>query len=121
MSVKIARLAEQTNIFPLYEIENGTRYTLHYKGDRPVEDYLQTQGDSSTSAQKIYQPFNAWWWKTGAACSARQMGCRPNCWAVKARCDPKSSRICLQETISRVEMVYSQDGTKRYHESNHAL
>jgi pyruvate ferredoxin oxidoreductase beta subunit/2-oxoisovalerate ferredoxin oxidoreductase beta subunit len=44
MSVKIARLAVQTNIFPLYEIENGTRYTLNYKGDRPVEDYLQTQG-----------------------------------------------------------------------------
>ena len=44
MSVKIARLAVQTNIFPLYEIENGTRYTLNYKGDRPVKDYLQTQG-----------------------------------------------------------------------------
>jgi pyruvate/2-oxoacid:ferredoxin oxidoreductase beta subunit len=44
MSVKIARLAVQTNIFPLYEIENGTRYTLNYEGDRPVEDYLQTQG-----------------------------------------------------------------------------
>ena len=44
MSVKIARLAEQKNIFPLHEIENGTRYILHYKGDRPVEDYLQTQG-----------------------------------------------------------------------------
>jgi len=44
MSVKIARLAVQTNIFPLYEIENGTRYTLNYKGDRPVQEYLQTQG-----------------------------------------------------------------------------
>jgi pyruvate/2-oxoacid:ferredoxin oxidoreductase beta subunit len=44
MSVKIARLAVQTNIFPLYEIENGTRYSLNYKGNRPVADYLQTQG-----------------------------------------------------------------------------
>ena len=44
ISVKIARLAVQTNIFPLYEIENGIQYTLNYKGDRPVEDYLQTQG-----------------------------------------------------------------------------
>lgn len=44
MSVKIARLAVQTNIFPLYEIEDGTRYTLNYKGDRRVDDYLQTQG-----------------------------------------------------------------------------
>ncbi len=44
MSVKIARLAVQTNIFPLYEVEDGTRYTLNFKGDRQVEDYLQTQG-----------------------------------------------------------------------------
>jgi pyruvate ferredoxin oxidoreductase beta subunit/2-oxoisovalerate ferredoxin oxidoreductase beta subunit len=44
MSVKIARLAVQTNIFPLYEIEDGTGYTLNYKGDGRVEDYLQTQG-----------------------------------------------------------------------------
>jgi pyruvate/2-oxoacid:ferredoxin oxidoreductase beta subunit len=44
MSVKIARLAVQTNIFPLYEIEDGSRYTLNYKGDGRVEDYLQTQG-----------------------------------------------------------------------------
>ena len=43
MSVKIARLAVQTNIFPLYEIEDGTRYILNYKGDCRVEDYLQTQ------------------------------------------------------------------------------
>ena len=44
MSVKIARLAVQTNIFPLYEIEDGTRYTLNHKGNCRVEDYLQTQG-----------------------------------------------------------------------------
>ena len=44
MSVKIARLAVQTNIFPLYEIEDGTRYTINYKGVRRVDDYLQTQG-----------------------------------------------------------------------------
>ncbi len=44
MSVKIARLAVQTNIFPLYEIEDGTRYKLNYKGDCRVEDYLETQG-----------------------------------------------------------------------------
>jgi pyruvate ferredoxin oxidoreductase beta subunit/2-oxoisovalerate ferredoxin oxidoreductase beta subunit len=44
MSVKIARLAVQTNIFPLYEIEDGTRYKLNYKGDCRIEDYLQTQG-----------------------------------------------------------------------------
>jgi pyruvate/2-oxoacid:ferredoxin oxidoreductase beta subunit len=44
MSVKIARLAVQTNVFPLYEIKDGTRYTLNYKGGSRVEDYLQIQG-----------------------------------------------------------------------------
>lgn len=66
MSVKIARLAVQTNIFPLYEIENGTQYTLNYRGDRPVEDYLQTQGrfkhlsteDISTIQNRVAQDWN---------------------------------------------------------------
>jgi len=44
ISVKIARLAVQTNVFPLYEIKNGINYTLNYKGDRPVTDYLKVQG-----------------------------------------------------------------------------
>ena len=44
MSVKIARLAVQTNIFPLYEVENGTDYTLNYQGDRPAKEYLEIQG-----------------------------------------------------------------------------
>lgn len=44
MSVKIARLAVQSNVFPLYEVEGGIDYTLNYKGDRPVMDYLKVQG-----------------------------------------------------------------------------
>ncbi|QTA86328.1 thiamine pyrophosphate-dependent enzyme [Desulfonema magnum] len=44
MSVKIARLAVQSNFFPLYEVEHGVKYSLNYKGDRPVEDYLKAQG-----------------------------------------------------------------------------
>jgi pyruvate ferredoxin oxidoreductase beta subunit/2-oxoisovalerate ferredoxin oxidoreductase beta subunit len=44
MSIKIARLAVQTNVFPLYEIEHGTQYTLNARGDRPVKDYLRVQG-----------------------------------------------------------------------------
>jgi pyruvate ferredoxin oxidoreductase beta subunit/2-oxoisovalerate ferredoxin oxidoreductase beta subunit len=43
-SVKISRLATRTNTFPLYEIEDGVRYTLNYEGDRPVGDYLKVQG-----------------------------------------------------------------------------
>ena len=44
ISVKIARLAVQTNCFPLYEVEDGLRYTLNFKGDIPVEKYLGLQG-----------------------------------------------------------------------------
>ncbi len=44
MSVKIARLAVQTNTFPLYEVEDGITYTLNFKGDRKVKEYLTNQG-----------------------------------------------------------------------------
>jgi pyruvate ferredoxin oxidoreductase beta subunit/2-oxoisovalerate ferredoxin oxidoreductase beta subunit len=44
MTVKIARLAVQTNMFPLYEVTDGLHYTLNFEGDRPVVDYLEAQG-----------------------------------------------------------------------------
>jgi pyruvate ferredoxin oxidoreductase beta subunit/2-oxoisovalerate ferredoxin oxidoreductase beta subunit len=44
MSVKIARLAVQTNTFPLYEVQDGVNYTLNYTGNRSVVDYLKVQG-----------------------------------------------------------------------------
>ncbi len=45
MSVKIARMAVQTTIFPLYEVEDGLRYTINYtpKGYL-VNEYFQLQG-----------------------------------------------------------------------------
>jgi len=43
-SVKIARLAVQTNMFPLYEVEDGLKYTINCEGDRPVAEYLKLQG-----------------------------------------------------------------------------
>jgi pyruvate ferredoxin oxidoreductase beta subunit/2-oxoisovalerate ferredoxin oxidoreductase beta subunit len=44
LSVKIARLAVQTRIFPLYEVEEGCRYRLNHWGERPVSEYLKMQG-----------------------------------------------------------------------------
>ena len=44
MSVKVARLAVQSKVFPLYEVKNGVDYTLNVKSDRPVADYLNIQG-----------------------------------------------------------------------------
>ena len=45
MSVKIARMAVQTNIFPLYEVEDGVRYTMNFmpKGYL-VNEYFRLQG-----------------------------------------------------------------------------
>ncbi|MDY0042778.1 MAG: 3-methyl-2-oxobutanoate dehydrogenase subunit beta [Desulforhabdus sp.] len=45
MAVKIARMAVQTNIFPLYEVENGSKYTINFmpKG-YPVKEYFRLQG-----------------------------------------------------------------------------
>lgn len=43
--VKIAKLATETNLWPLYEIENG-KYTINWKSNqvKPVEEFLKTQG-----------------------------------------------------------------------------
>jgi pyruvate ferredoxin oxidoreductase beta subunit/2-oxoisovalerate ferredoxin oxidoreductase beta subunit len=40
----LTRLAVETGVFPLYEVEDGYRYTLNGPGKtRPVSDYLQVQ------------------------------------------------------------------------------
>jgi len=45
LSVKIARMAVQTNIFPLYEVEDGVRYTINYRSkEYPVREYFMLQG-----------------------------------------------------------------------------
>ena len=45
-SVKIARLAVKSRVFPLYEVEYGEDYTLNVDPDPPVpvEEYLKLQG-----------------------------------------------------------------------------
>jgi pyruvate ferredoxin oxidoreductase beta subunit len=41
----VARLAVQTGIFPLIEMERGTVVSaMHIRNVRPVEDYLKLQG-----------------------------------------------------------------------------
>ncbi len=44
-TVRLGRLAVETGVFPLYEVENG-KYTLNFDPPqlRPVEDYLKPQG-----------------------------------------------------------------------------
>lgn len=43
-AIEAARLAVDTGVFPLYEVENGTRYTLNQSHpSRPVGEYLMMQ------------------------------------------------------------------------------
>ena len=45
MAVKVAMLSVETNVFPLYEIEDGLHYTINHEPlGLPVEKYLTTQG-----------------------------------------------------------------------------
>jgi pyruvate/2-oxoacid:ferredoxin oxidoreductase beta subunit len=45
MTVRLARLAVQTRIFPLYEVENGERFILNEQPEsHPVSEYLKLQG-----------------------------------------------------------------------------
>ena len=45
LSIKLGRLAAETGIFPIYEIENGKyKITVDVPKLRPVEDYLKLQG-----------------------------------------------------------------------------
>jgi pyruvate/2-oxoacid:ferredoxin oxidoreductase beta subunit len=45
MTIRLARLAVQTKVFPLYEVENGERYSLSVKPEGiPVSEYLKPQG-----------------------------------------------------------------------------
>jgi len=44
LSIKIARLAVKTKVFPLYEVFDGKSYVINEYGDTPVNEYLKIQG-----------------------------------------------------------------------------
>ncbi len=45
MAVKVAMMSVESNVFPLYEIEDGLNYTINYcSRNLPVEKYLMIQG-----------------------------------------------------------------------------
>ncbi|MBL7075655.1 pyruvate synthase subunit beta [candidate division KSB1 bacterium] len=65
-SVKIMRLAVQTRVFPLYEVENGEKWTLTVESEGvPVNEYLKLQGRfrhlSETDREKIQEEVNGNW------------------------------------------------------------
>lgn len=45
LTVEVSRLAVETKIFPLIEVENGTRFTISKQPEEiPVEEYIKIQG-----------------------------------------------------------------------------
>jgi pyruvate/2-oxoacid:ferredoxin oxidoreductase beta subunit len=45
LGVRLARLAVETKVFPLYEVEQGTSYNINYQPrGLPVKEYLKLQG-----------------------------------------------------------------------------
>ena len=45
ISPEVSILAVETNIFPLYEVQQGVRYTINHQPRRlPVQEYLSMQG-----------------------------------------------------------------------------
>jgi 2-oxoisovalerate ferredoxin oxidoreductase beta subunit len=56
LSVKIARLAVDTKVFPLYEVEKGRKYTINVTPKSlPVSEYLKGQGRFSHLTPKTIQ------------------------------------------------------------------
>jgi pyruvate/2-oxoacid:ferredoxin oxidoreductase beta subunit len=45
ISAELSLLSVETNVFPLYEVENGKKYTINHEPRRlPVQEYLMKQG-----------------------------------------------------------------------------
>lgn len=57
-TVKIARLAVHTNVFPLYEIRNGNSYRITVRSrNLPLDEYLKPQGRFRTMSQRQIAEF----------------------------------------------------------------
>ena len=67
-AIEVGRLAVQTGMFPLYEVENG-KYKININPEnlKPVADYLKSQGRfrhlSETEINRIQQKVNEEWTK----------------------------------------------------------
>jgi len=64
--IALARLAVESGVFPLYEVEDGCRYTLNGpQKTRPVRDYLEVQrryrGVSDGEIEQLQREVDAGW------------------------------------------------------------
>ncbi len=75
-TIKVARLAVETRVFPLYEIEDGEGYALTYQPKGiPVEEYLSQQGRFSHLTEEematIQERVDRQWNRLVEKCEAR--------------------------------------------------
>jgi pyruvate/2-oxoacid:ferredoxin oxidoreductase beta subunit len=66
LGLTLARLAVESGVFPLYEIEDGVRYTLNEPSERrPVNEYLQAQrryrNVSDNEVEQLQREVDAGW------------------------------------------------------------
>jgi pyruvate/2-oxoacid:ferredoxin oxidoreductase beta subunit len=66
LGLTLARLAVESGVFPLYEIEDGVRYTLNEPSERrPVNEYLQAQrryrNVSDDEVEQLQREVDAGW------------------------------------------------------------
>ena len=56
LTIKIGRLAVETGIFPLYEVENGIyRLSIDVPELRPIQDYFRLQGRFRHLSEKVIE------------------------------------------------------------------
>jgi len=56
LTIKIARLATETGIFPLYEVEDGEKYHLGKKRpEKPLKEYFSLQGRFRTMKEEDFR------------------------------------------------------------------
>ena len=61
LTIRVAKLATQTGIFPLYEIEDGERYILNRKrGKKPLKEYISLQGRFRNLDNQGLRRLEAW-------------------------------------------------------------
>ncbi len=81
-SVKISRLATESGVFPLYEIENG-KYKLNFDFPklRPITDYFKPQGRfrhlPPDTVQMIQERITAQWLELKAKCQSNKKETEP--------------------------------------------
>lgn len=61
LTIRVAKLATQSGLFPLYEIEDGEKYILNRKrGNKPIKEYVSLQGRFRNLDERGLHRIEAW-------------------------------------------------------------